>query len=241
MERSRIIHTRIWNDPFVEDMPAQYKLLFIYLLTNSHTNLLGVYEISISRITFETGLTREDVVAGLEYLGEKRRAYYTHNYIILPNFLKNQRLNRNMQMSVITAFDNLPSEVRSIILGDNTTSLPNGSRQFPRIKERLENYRVEGDPEPPAPKKGRFVPPTKQEVIDYFVENGYREDVATEAWMYYQEGDWHDKNGDKVKNWKQKMRGVWFKSETKDKSKKYKDLSKPRESGMDLASKAKKI
>lgn len=57
--------------------------------------------------------------------------------------------------------------------------------------------------------------PELQEVIDYFLENGYRADAALKAYKYYAESGWVDSSGKKVLNWKQKMRGVWFREENK--------------------------
>jgi hypothetical protein len=57
--------------------------------------------------------------------------------------------------------------------------------------------------------------PLLSDVIDFFNINGYQEVGAINAYNYYSEGDWIDSNGNKVKNWKQKMRGVWFKDEYK--------------------------
>ena len=62
-----------------------------------------------------------------------------------------------------------------------------------------------------------FVPPSLDEVKIYFKENGYREEFAIRAWKYYDAADWHDKNGDAVKNWKQKMIANWFKEDSKEK------------------------
>jgi hypothetical protein len=53
------------------------------------------------------------------------------------------------------------------------------------------------------------------EVILYFKENGYKEDIAIKAFNYYNEANWHDASGKKVLNWKQKMQSVWFKPENK--------------------------
>lgn len=61
----------------------------------------------------------------------------------------------------------------------------------------------------------RFVAPTVEQVVDYFNMNGYTEEAARKAFAYYNEADWHDSKGDKVKNWKQKMRSVWFDDENK--------------------------
>lgn len=59
----------------------------------------------------------------------------------------------------------------------------------------------------------RFTPPTLDLVISYFTENGYTEQSAKKAFDYYTVADWKDSKGNKVKNWKQKMQGVWFKPE----------------------------
>ena len=66
-------------------------------------------------------------------------------------------------------------------------------------------------------KKKIFVPPEIKDVIQFFLTNGYTEESATKAFHYYSEGEppWTDSRGQKVRGWKQKMRGVWFKSENK--------------------------
>lgn len=61
----------------------------------------------------------------------------------------------------------------------------------------------------------RFAAPTLDEVKDFFKENGYTTEAATKAFTYYSEAQWRDSRGQTVKNWKQKMRGVWFRDEHK--------------------------
>lgn len=79
-------------------------------------------------------------------------------------------------------------------------------------KEREENKERE---EEDKPKTGKFTPPTILEVIDYFKQAGFTEKAAENAFNYYDVANWYDSKGSKVKNWKQKMRGVWFKDEYK--------------------------
>jgi len=62
-----------------------------------------------------------------------------------------------------------------------------------------------------------FTPPTLEEVKTYVTERGNIID-AVKFYEYFTEGEWFDSNGKKVKNWKQKMRGVWFKDENKIKT-----------------------
>jgi hypothetical protein len=59
--------------------------------------------------------------------------------------------------------------------------------------------------------------PSEQEVIEFFTSNGYRSDIASNAFRYYDSAGWRDSRGKAVINWKQKMRGVWFKDEHKAK------------------------
>jgi len=61
----------------------------------------------------------------------------------------------------------------------------------------------------------KFTPPTLLEVQNYFKENGYTLESATKAFNYYDTAQWKDSKGNKVKSWKQKMQGVWFKDENK--------------------------
>lgn len=65
-------------------------------------------------------------------------------------------------------------------------------------------------------KKGKvFEPPTIEEVIKYFTDNGYSEYGAKKAHEYYRLNNWHDSEGKPVKAWKQKMFSVWFKDQYK--------------------------
>jgi hypothetical protein len=61
----------------------------------------------------------------------------------------------------------------------------------------------------------KFSPPQQIEVIAYFIENDYNEELAIKAFKYYETGNWKDGKGNQVKNWKQKMQSVWFKEENK--------------------------
>ena len=61
----------------------------------------------------------------------------------------------------------------------------------------------------------QYTKPSLSEVIEFFNENGFEDIGAIKAYTYYDEGGWTDSKGNKVKNWKQKMRGIWFREEFK--------------------------
>jgi hypothetical protein len=64
-------------------------------------------------------------------------------------------------------------------------------------------------------KKKSFVPPTEEEVKAFFKENGYNEETAIKCYGYYVDLGWTDSYGNKVLNWKSKMRNNWFKDQYK--------------------------
>ena len=78
----------------------------------------------------------------------------------------------------------------------------------------------------PKSKSKKLTPPTLDEVKQYFSENGIDPAIGKEAFDYYEAGNWHDSQGKPVKNWKQKMRGVWFKNNSAKKVKSISDHNK---------------
>jgi hypothetical protein len=71
-------------------------------------------------------------------------------------------------------------------------------------------------------KKKSLVPPTEEEVKAFFQENKYTEEVAIKAFHHYALNDWCDTYGNKVINWKSKMRNNWFKDQYKIQEGKFK-------------------
>jgi len=61
----------------------------------------------------------------------------------------------------------------------------------------------------------KFIPPTVDEVKAYFEEKGYTAEAAIQAHEYYKLFQWHDKYGNPVKSWKQKMFITFMKPENK--------------------------
>src|SRR5574344_314880 len=108
MDVKRSINTRMWSDKWFEELTPSQKLLWIYLLTNQMTNMLGVYEISFRKISFETGLTADTITKAFEGFERDRKAFYVDGFVVVTNWLKNQSLNSNMKVSALTAFDLLP-------------------------------------------------------------------------------------------------------------------------------------
>ena len=90
MATYRTIRMDFWNDPYVEGMEPQDKLLYVYLFSSPHTNNLGVLTVSRRKIAFETGLTEEGVAAGLAALERDGKVLIDGGAIWVCNFVRHQ-------------------------------------------------------------------------------------------------------------------------------------------------------
>jgi hypothetical protein len=112
MSKLRSLSTSFWTDTWIETLKPPEKLLYIYLITNDKTNMLGVYEISIRKISFDTGITEETIAKALKGFETIGKVKYLFNHIILMNYIKHQNFNGNMKKSAIDTYNNLPNELR---------------------------------------------------------------------------------------------------------------------------------
>ena len=57
----RKVHVSFWSDSYVETLTPEQKFFYLYLLTNEKTTQCGIYEISIRKMTIDTGYNTETV------------------------------------------------------------------------------------------------------------------------------------------------------------------------------------
>lgn len=73
----RTIHTQFWQDYKVSEvLEFDERYLFLYLLTNSHTNIIGCYELSKRAMSYDTGLSEKILDKALESLSKNGIARY---------------------------------------------------------------------------------------------------------------------------------------------------------------------
>lgn len=137
MDIRRSINTKIWDDIWFAELSYDQKLLWLYLLTNSFTNMLGVYEISERKIVFDTGLPLEMIRKGLEAFEKVKKAKYYSGYIILYNWIKNQSYNKNMIISAYNILNELPANIKLSINDKFTAELERKYLSLSKGKETL--------------------------------------------------------------------------------------------------------
>ena len=97
----RMIDTNIWEDATVEELPTMAKLLWVYVLTSPRGNLAGCFELTMRRVSIDTGMDagqardamRELCDAGLVSYSEATsevlvRNWFKHNWSNSPKLLK---------------------------------------------------------------------------------------------------------------------------------------------------------
>lgn len=107
--KSRYINTSFWSDPFIIDLAPDEKLLFLYFLTNEHTNISGIYELSLRIASFETGISEERI--GEIMVRIESKILHFNNFVIIKNFHKHQQRNPKITSGVAFHLKKLPPKV----------------------------------------------------------------------------------------------------------------------------------
>jgi len=116
MAKARVINTRFWDDHYTADLDPIEKLLFLYILTNTSTNISGVYEIPLKKIANETGIDKEMVQKILERFDRDNKVFYVEGWMWVKNFIKNQNQKSPLvQKGIETELKAVPSHIRQIV------------------------------------------------------------------------------------------------------------------------------
>lgn len=88
----RNVQMSFWTDTKIaDDFTPEEKLLYLYFLTNPHTNLSGCYEISIKQISYETGIKESSIKSALSNLQDNHHVVmysYQTRELLLINWSK---------------------------------------------------------------------------------------------------------------------------------------------------------
>jgi len=111
MSKERYLNTKFWDDNYIINLDPVEKLLFIYFLTNPLTNIIGIYEISIRRIAFDTGIDQDMVLKILERFERDNRIKYSQGYIVIKNFTKHQKNNPKINQGIAALIKEISKEL----------------------------------------------------------------------------------------------------------------------------------
>lgn len=129
----RTVDSNIWDDTWFTDLTPDAKLLFLYLFTNRRTTPCGVFEITIRAMSFETGLSTEQIQTALNLLAPKVIWYAETQVIWVRNFYKRQRANSNERFASAArkALDAFPMAIQSDVVAYYPELIPPLSHPYP--------------------------------------------------------------------------------------------------------------
>jgi len=113
MAKNRFINTKFWSDGWVVELDPLERYLYLYLLTDEHTNIAGIYELPIRVMAFETGIDKEMIPKMLDRFKGKV-FYFDNKWVYLVNFIKHQnaRGKSNVKIGIEKLLKELPDNIR---------------------------------------------------------------------------------------------------------------------------------
>lgn len=217
----RIVDTQFWNDDKVIDyFSPEDKLFMLYLMTNPHTTQLGIYSINEKVMAFELGYSNDTISVLLDRFENKYKIIkYSKETkeIAIKNFLKysiikggkpvedllkkeiNQVKDKKLIKFVyenLINYSSLNETVKNILTTYNENEIHNDNDND---NDNEKSYHDTCDDT-----SKRFKKPTLDEIQNY-CESRKNDVDAKKFYDYYEANEWKDKNGKKIKNWKQKV------------------------------------
>jgi hypothetical protein len=156
--KQRYISTSIWSDDWFDSLSTLEKLIYFHLLTNEFTNAAGVYHFSLKQIRIDLDISREEIQAAMEKFEAAGKAYYFEEYIIIPKWLKHQKISERNKifLGVLSILRGLPDDIKQFIADRNHYDFP--VEKYVEIPSGDGPCPVEDGPSPkkvwPMPKKG---------------------------------------------------------------------------------------
>jgi hypothetical protein len=145
-----------WTDTKIaDDFSPEEKLMYLYLMTNPHTNLCGCYEVSTRQIIYETGMTENAVKKTLGRLEKDHKVivrseetrevllpnWYRYNWTASEKFRKplfaqiNAVKNDDFKDYLIDLYNGMDSVSIPYQYGSDTTDTVTDTDTVPVIKE----------------------------------------------------------------------------------------------------------
>ena len=92
MAEYRTVRMAFWHDPYIEELDAKAKLLYLYLFTCPYANNLGIVEATRRKVAYETALSQAEVDKYLEAFEAAGKIVCDsdHNLVFLTNFIRHQ-------------------------------------------------------------------------------------------------------------------------------------------------------
>ena len=213
--KAAYILTKFWEDPFIQTLTVEEKLLFLYLRTNTHFSISGIYEISIKTISFETGIEEEKINNILKHFEEFEKVFYYSNYIKFANVSKNMcKPTDNLLKGIENELKLIPSHILQHFEAPykpliSPLPIP------PILTTTITTTNTTTNSVSRETEKTKFEKPEIAEVNSFFLEKSSCIEESAKFFYFYESKGWFV-GKQKMKNWKAAASG-WLARNTPQK------------------------
>jgi len=166
--KTRIVHTRIWQDNFILNINSNAKLLFVYVITNERIGLTGAYECPDQIIQLETGLNKNQLTQAKTDLSKK--IFFQNGWIAIKNARKynDYSKSKSHKEAYERELSFVPENIKKFVLvGDYCPTSPRLDKiQKPKIRNK--NIKII---------KELISKEEREKVINYFIEKGATKEI----------------------------------------------------------------
>lgn len=193
---------KLWTNSKFSSLSINSKLFYIYLSTTPDINSVGVCCVDIRVVSIQLGLS-------IDLLRKSMLELVDNNFILCD------KVEGLLYFTVLAHFNTLPKSDTTVMqVTKDLKALPK------QLVKKLSAYGISTDR-----KAIIFKEPSAEEVSDYAFSQGYIIDgqevvdfYRRHASMRGKQGVWLDSRGKQVKDWRSKLRMVWFTDDKKLKS-----------------------
>jgi len=191
--------SKLWGNNKFNNLTNNSKLFYIYLITHPSINTVGVLSINFPVAQAQLNLTIDDIrISTRELISDGYlhvKQYDSDVYFVVPAHFNTLAKSDSTILKITKDLEALPVDLRDFL---DTLSI-----------NTLSKARV-------------FVKPSKKQVLDYCIQQGYNINAENFINYYQNEADkrgrsdvWINSRGKVVRDWKATLRNVWFKDENK--------------------------
>jgi hypothetical protein len=214
--------------PFTDRLKGLSPIIqVIYLWMCKHANEDGQCFPSQKLLAYECGIDRKTINRYIPIMIEKGLLLQDKRYSGNQEITSMYHIGIGSTSQVQGSTSQVQGGSTSQVQGTKYTSLTKSKELRARVKETGKQEAKPNDGIPPSldaiqnseprPKKTNTYPTCGAEVTEYAKSNGYAVD-GERIFKYYNDADWYDSHGKKVRSWKQKVLSVWCKQENKIKT-----------------------
>lgn len=142
MAEQRLIRTAFWDDHYISNLDRLERYMFLYLLTNPHTNISGIYQLNMKYVMIDTGFTQSEALAIFKKFERDGKARYHDGWIVMRNWIKHQKTgSKDVEKGINKYVERSPKWCQEYIRDkESAETLPPecGDSMTPELESKLE-------------------------------------------------------------------------------------------------------